>query len=1213
MASQRSTAVYGPKSKKFFIFVEESPSYAYVTVDWFETSRDKCETKWSYDSKNCVNIVQFPVPTRNKNNEVVMQTGLENLMKDVQKKGFKSLKFEKFGSWIMKIFVPILWNAACSTDVDLNIVLCPNPSQITETKEILQSLESKGDDAGTKLDKILMPVKKATFHLLHFFQDTFVNEVKKKGCSVSYDSGNLAISGSKAKECEKIIKKALEVTNNKLSVDTIDNVSQNDSALLSKIQYLKDNKDVLCVFDEDGGLKIYGLTEDSVKNARREIEKSMRPKSTNINTAPSSGSTGSHSKVNTVRSQSSALLSSLSTKNNRTFYTKEMIKVHVYVGNILDLDVDCIVNPTDKDLLHQGAIAREIAKRAGDDLKKDCRTYLGEYQQLDVGRACRTSAGRMKYKYVIHTVGPRWKDFQPITEQSLDECGRLLKTAILESLGAANIAPKTMKSIAFPAISAGQLGVPKDFCCVQYVKAVIDYSKTTTSKMEIHFVDLSADMIKMLGETFDSMIYCDKPPTFYNKKAYISTNVTGNKDGSKANVASSNGSSNVMYPYCTYMKPPRSYREEFTCCLGPKQNVFVYTGNVLDIPKVDMIVCGDKVNSNTSGMLATLLLDKCGPKYKSNKAEAFKGKSEGDVVVCATEKYRYVAHMCLIPKKNVDPDKRPLRVNHMFETVFEEMKVRECRTLALPLIGTGKAHGDPEFYAERFIDSLLQFSFNNKSFEFNIHLVNFEQAKTDTTIKIIFTMVDKEPKYAPILPCKPTDYNRIIESPVKRPISAHDQGNQRHHTSNHKYKDGDTTRNHSNKSKSSSEDKRKSKYHESNLDMSDHSSSTKKASRTRKPNAGKRQEERKSSTDTNNHNSYPRNDDNFSDDDENPVRNDYVSKNSKLMQDTSKKKETSRASPTELVSSMKLSVKAKTNEMPGNLRIFCGEADGQNDTVAETDSHRMNVSVAENENSALDSDGEDDYDIGDGDDDDYDDDTGDGGDKDNCDHYHASRTHDSNDDDSDQDDDYMTKHPEPEETLEDCVICMDTIEVNDIKELACGHKFHADCIDQQFAYKEACPTCGYVCGIITGDQPEGCMDVNINRGATCAGYEEYERIEITYSFPGGRQADCHPEPGKFYKGIKRTAYLPYNKQGREILEMLKVAFERKVIFTIGRSRTTGADSVITWNDIHHKTDHRPNTQFGYPDPTYLDRVTDELKAKGVTVDDIPKSKKHKRR
>lgn len=48
----------------------------------------------------------------------------------------------------------------------------------------------------------------------------------------------------------------------------------------------------------------------------------------------------------------------------------------------------------------------------------------------------------------------------------------------------------------------------------------------------------------------------------------------------------------------------------------------------------------------------------------------------------------------------------------------------------------------------------------------------------------------------------------------------------------------------------------------------------------------------------------------------------------------------------------------------------------------------------------------------------------------------------------------------------DCVICMDSITAP--KQLKCGHKFCTECIDMQFKFKKVCPTCGAVCGVITG-------------------------------------------------------------------------------------------------------------------------------------------------
>ena len=68
--------------------------------------------------------------------------------------------------------------------------------------------------------------------------------------------------------------------------------------------------------------------------------------------------------------------------------------------------------------------------------------------------------------------------------------------------------------------------------------------------------------------------------------------------------------------------------------------------------------------------------------------------------------------------------------------------------------------------------------------------------------------------------------------------------------------------------------------------------------------------------------------------------------------------------------------------------------------------------------------------------------------------------------------------------------------------------------------------------------------------------------------------------------------------------MLKKAWDMKLTFTVGTSLTTGAKDVITWNDIHHKTSRSGGiSNYGYPDPNYLDRVTEDMEALGVTLDD----------
>ena len=78
-------------------------------------------------------------------------------------------------------------------------------------------------------------------------------------------------------------------------------------------------------------------------------------------------------------------------------------------------------------------------------------------------------------------------------------------------------------------------------------------------------------------------------------------------------------------------------------------------------------------------------------------------------------------------------------------------------------------------------------------------------------------------------------------------------------------------------------------------------------------------------------------------------------------------------------------------------------------------------------------------------------------------------------------------------------------------------------------------------------------------------------IIIRYYFPPGMQGPEHPHPGQHYEGTTREAYLPDNREGREVFQLLKRAFDARLVFTVGTSNTTGRPNQVVWNDIHHKT------------------------------------------
>ncbi|NXW20978.1 DTX3L ligase, partial [Circaetus pectoralis] len=192
----------------------------------------------------------------------------------------------------------------------------------------------------------------------------------------------------------------------------------------------------------------------------------------------------------------------------------------------------------------------------------------------------------------------------------------------------------------------------------------------------------------------------------------------------------------------------------------------------------------------------------------------------------------------------------------------------------------------------------------------------------------------------------------------------------------------------------------------------------------------------------------------------------------------------------------------------------------------------------------------------------------------------------------------QSKAKTEEEDKDVCPICMERINNKEILR-KCNHAFCKSCIDQAMTYKQTCPVCNTVYGLMKGDQPEGTMSTRTLSSAL-PGYPKCGTIEITYSMHSGIQTSNHPNPGKPYCATSRRAYLPDNKEGREILQLLRRAFNQKLIFTVGQSRTTGAKGVITWNDIHHKTSTIGGPMnFGYPDPDYLKRVRSELKARGI--------------
>lgn len=152
-----------------------------------------------------------------------------------------------------------------------------------------------------------------------------------------------------------------------------------------------------------------------------------------------------------------------------------MGQVILVKGDITKLQVDAIINAANSGLRGGGGVDGAIHHAGGPTIMEECRKIGG----CPTGEAVITTAGNLPSKYVIHTVGPIWTGGNSHEEE-------LLKNAYENSLKLAH--KNLLKSIAFPNISTGVYGFPKDLAAKIAVDTTQHFLNEHKADMEITFV-----------------------------------------------------------------------------------------------------------------------------------------------------------------------------------------------------------------------------------------------------------------------------------------------------------------------------------------------------------------------------------------------------------------------------------------------------------------------------------------------------------------------------------------------------------------------------------------------------------------------------------------------------------------------------------------------------------------------------------------------------
>lgn len=180
-------------------------------------------------------------------------------------------------------------------------------------------------------------------------------------------------------------------------------------------------------------------------------------------------------------------------------------------ADITQETTDAIVNAANSSLLGGGGVDGAIHRAGGPAILAECRQIVSKIRSLPAGKAVITTGGRLRAKYVIHTVGPIYHGGEREEAEQLASCHR-------ESIRVAD--QHALESLSFPAISTGAFGYPISEAAPIAISSTVQALALANHVNKVRFVLFDVATLRAYAEAAEHLRNLNSPTSYRIEKGF---------------------------------------------------------------------------------------------------------------------------------------------------------------------------------------------------------------------------------------------------------------------------------------------------------------------------------------------------------------------------------------------------------------------------------------------------------------------------------------------------------------------------------------------------------------------------------------------------------------------------------------------------------------------------------------------------------------------